>query len=95
VTLHGDHLFFDAFPTGDEGTIMRRAQWLANADLDGDANVTAAELQAASASDLFPASLYSLTGALVPVSTAFDFVRAQLATQGHFQGEGECVWELR
>lgn len=91
ITLHGDHMFFDGFPSGAE-IIERRAQWLANADTDGDDVVTAAELQAVEASALFPSSLYNLGGAPIPIEHGWDYVRAQLATQGHFQGEGECQW---
>ena len=92
ATLHGDHLFFSAFPTGEEA-LARRAQWLANADTNGDDTVTRAELEAADAAGLFPAPDYSLTGAPFAIETAWDFVVAQLKTQGHFQGEGECLWD--
>lgn len=93
ITIHGDHLFFDAFPSGAE-VIERRAQWLANADLDGDDAITSEELMAIDAAAIFPSDLYNLAGAAIPIETAWDFVRAQLTTQGHFQGEGECPWEL-
>ena len=91
ITIHGDHLFFDTFPSAAE-VIERRAQWLANADLDGDDTITTEELMAIDAAALFPSSTYSLAGAPYPLETAFDFARSQLATQGHFQGEGECPW---
>jgi hypothetical protein len=95
VTLHGDHMFFNAFPTGSEGAIVRRAGWLVEADLDGNGKVEVAELAQADATDLFTrAKGYSLDGAPIPVETALDFVRAQLATQGHYKGEGECIWEF-
>lgn len=90
ATIHGDHLFFSAFPTGEEA-LARRAQWLANADTDGDDTVTRAELEGASAAGLFPTPDYSLTGAPMPIDDGWDFVLAQLKTQGHFQGEGECL----
>ncbi len=93
ITLHGDHVFFDAFPSGAE-VIERRAQWLANADTDADGAITPEELMALDAAAIFPSDTYNLAGAAIPVETAWDFVRAQLATQGHFQGEGECPWEL-
>ena len=91
IDIHGDHVFFDAFPTGAE-VIERRAQWLANADVDGDDRVTTDELAAIEAADLFPPDTYNLAGAPIELDHALDFVRAQLATQGHFQGEGECAW---
>ena len=35
---------------------------------------------------------YQLGGAPIALSTVWDYVRAQLMTQGHFQGEGECPY---
>ena len=49
LTLHGDHLFFNGFPEGDEGGVMRLAQWIADCDLNLDGTVTNDELQAACA----------------------------------------------
>jgi hypothetical protein len=88
ITMHGDHIFFDAFPVGTED-VDRRAQWLADADLDGDDLVTGDELNSIDAADLL-ASTHSFTGARIPVDSAWDYVIAQLKTSGHFQGEGEC-----
>lgn len=92
ATLHGDHLFFNGFPEGDEGGITRLAQWLADCDLNLDGMVTQEELAA-----IAPAQLpeiddrYQLGGSpITPLDTMYDYVRAQLKTQGHFQGEGEC-----
>ena len=93
ITIHGDHVFFDGFPSGAE-VIERRAQWLADADLDGDDVITTDELTEAPASGLFPSSLYNLAGAPIEIRTGLDYLRSQLATQGHFQGEGECPWAL-
>jgi hypothetical protein len=92
IVIHGDHFFFNRFPVGAE-VIERRAQWLANADLDGDGEVTQGELEGISAADLFPSQHYSVAGAPIPIETGWDFVRAQLKTVGHFQGEGECPWD--
>ncbi len=90
VTIHGDHVFFTAFPAGAE-VIERRAQWLADADIDGDNHVTMSELSSIPIAELFAPPTYTLAGSpLTPLTTAADYVRAQLATQGHFQGEGEC-----
>ncbi len=92
MTLHGDHLFFNGFPEGDEGGVMRLAQWLADCDLNLDGTVTAAELQA-----IAPAQLpelddrFQLGGTTITdLDTMYTYVRAQLKTQGHFQGEGAC-----
>jgi GNAT superfamily N-acetyltransferase len=51
VTLHGDHMLFDRFPGGAE-MVSRRAQWLADSDLDGDDRITQVELEAIDAAIL-------------------------------------------
>lgn len=102
-TIHGDHVFFNGFPAGAEGSVARRAQWLANADVDANGTVTRADLEAIGASDLgslFPSDPgdgmpgFTLGGAPLPLESAWDYVVGQLATQGHFQGEGECPYAL-
>src|SRR5690606_10963053 len=92
ITIHGDHLFFNGFPEGGEGGVMRLAQWLADCDLDLDGIVTRAELEAISPSDLSEIDdRYQLGGApLSPLNSMWVYILAQLKTQGHFQGEGEC-----
>lgn len=92
ITIHGDHLFFNGFPEGDEGGVVRLAQWLADCDLDLDGVVTRAELEAISPSDLAELDeRYQLGGSpITPLTSMWDYVQAQLQTQGHFQGEGEC-----
>lgn len=92
ITIHGDHLFFNGFPEGAEGGVMRLAQWLADCDLDLDGAVTRAELEAISPSDLVELDeRYQLGGAPTsPLANMWIYVQAQLMTQGHFQGEGEC-----
>jgi hypothetical protein len=95
ITLHGDHLFFNAFPAASESSIRRLAGWIVDSDLNADGHVDVAEFERVDASDVFTqARGYSLSGAPIVVDTALDFARAQLASQGHFRGEGECVWEL-
>ena len=42
------------------------------------------------ASDVFAPPTYNLTGAIIPVATARDFLEAQARTLGDYQGEGEC-----
>lgn len=89
-TIHGDHWFFTNITQGAEIT-ERRAQWIADADADLDGETTLDELRAAPAAKLFPAELgYNLSGALIPVVTAYDYLEAQVRTLGDFQGEGEC-----
>jgi hypothetical protein len=96
ITMHGDHLFFNGFPE-DEGKITRLAQWLWDIeDVDGDEVITKSDFEAATdVGSLFPSppvGVYELTGGPLTVTTAWDFVRAQLGTQGHIFGEGECEW---
>jgi hypothetical protein len=93
VSIHGDHLFFNGFPEGDEGGVSRLAQWLADCDLNLDGVVTNEELQAISPSDLPEIDdRYQLGGSpITPVDNMYTYLRAQLKTQGHFQGEGGCA----
>lgn len=95
LTIHGDHLFFNGFPEGAEGGIQRLAQWLADCDLDLDGTVTREELERIAPSDLAEIdSRYQLGGSpITPLEDMWDYVTAQLKTQGHFQGEGECPFD--
>lgn len=97
VTIHGDHLWFNLFPSGAESVVERRAQWMADCDLDHDGHVTEAELRATPAARVFTTTRhYDLAGSPTVdghgIATAWDWVRAQMSTVGHFQGEGECPW---
>lgn len=90
ITLHGDHLWFDSLSVGGEGSVRRRAAWILAADADGDGTVVTSELVSARADTLFTSAAgYNLSGA--NIANAFDFVKAQLGTQGHLNGEGDCV----
>jgi hypothetical protein len=93
LTIHGDHIFFNGFPTGSEGGVMRLAQWLADCDLNLDGTVTREELEAITPAELpeLDTERYQLGGAPIPIETMYDYVSAQLKTQGHFRGEGECA----
>lgn len=95
ATIHGDHLFFNGFPEGDEGGVMRVAQWLADCDLDLDGTVTQAELEAIAPSALPELDdRFQLGGSpITPLTNMYEYVIGQLKTQGHFQGEGECPWD--
>ncbi|GAB4201055.1 MAG: hypothetical protein OHK0013_12690 [Sandaracinaceae bacterium] len=96
MTIHGDHLFFNGFPAGDEAVVRRRAGWLALVDdaTGADGMVTNADLEATPISILPPAD-YSLAGAPMVEGMAITnmalYARAQLMTQGHLNGEGECA----
>ncbi len=91
VTMHGDHLFFNGFPEGDESVVLRLAQWIADSDLNLDGAVTWEELGALSPADLSEFdSRYELGTAPLEIETLQDYAVSQIVTQGHFQGEGEC-----
>ncbi len=95
LTLHVDHIFFNAFPSASEASIERTAAWIVEADRDGDGMVTSEDLLELDSTELFTSARgYDLTGARVLIETAMDFVRAQLASQGHIDGEGSCVAEF-
>ena len=75
---------------------MRLAQWLADCDLDLDGTVTRTELEAIAPSDLSELDArYDLSAPFddLPLDSMWNYLRAQLRTQGHFQGEGECPFE--
>lgn len=92
ATIHGDHLFFNGFPEGNEGGVTRLAQWLADCDLNLDGTVTREELEAIAPSQLPELDeRFQLGGSpITPLGSMYDYVIGQLKTQGHFQGEGEC-----
>lgn len=95
ATIHGDHIFFNGFPEGDEGGVMRLAQWLADCDLNLDGEVTREELEMIAPADLPEIDTrFQLGGSpITPLEEMWDYVIAQLKTQGHFQGEGECPFD--
>lgn len=95
ATIHGDHIFFNGFPEGDEGGVVRLAQWLADCDLNLDGNVTRAELEAIAPSALGEIDArYQLGGApITPLTNMWTYVTGQLKTQGHMNGEGECPFD--
>lgn len=91
ISIHGDHVFFNGFPEGSEGGVMRLAQWLADSDLNLDGQVSQQELESITPSDLVHIDeRYQLGGSPLTLDTMWDYVASQLKTQGHYQGEGEC-----
>lgn len=88
-TIHGDHWFFNNITSGVELT-KRKAQYIANCDLDKNGETTVDELKQAKVVDVFDAD-YNFTGGLGgPIETAYDYVMAQARSLGDFQGDGEC-----
>lgn len=91
ITMHVDHLFFNGFGIHDESKVNRYAQWLADCDLNLDGNVTMEELTKIKLAQIAELDdRYSMTNPPIKMETMADYLKAQLKTQGHFQGEGEC-----
>ncbi len=93
-TVHGDHWFFSNITQGAEIT-DRLAQWVVDSDLNRDGETTLDELKMVKASDVFKSPTYNLSGAIIPVLTAYDYLVAQASTIGDYQGEGECPTRKR
>ncbi len=91
ATLHGDHMFFNGFPSEDEGGVTRLAQWVADSDLDLDGELTREELSSITLADLPALANYQFGGTAARLDTPWDYVIEQLRTQGHMNGEGECT----
>ncbi len=87
LTVHGDHLFYDDLQSEQGGP---RFQAYADADANGDGEVTLQELDAV--------PLYTIpadkgpygTGALGNVDTLGQYARTLARTIGHYRGEGSC-----
>lgn len=93
ITIHGDHLFFNGFPSGDEGGIVRLAQLWADVDLNLDGRIDVEEFGEVWLADLPEWNeRYQLGGApqVGELNTLGDIAIAELKTQGHMNGEGEC-----
>lgn len=82
LTIHGDHLFYDDLYSETPDV---RFDLVAQADADGDGEVTQAELLAV---DLRPLSNYQVgsTG----IVDLWHFIAHQTGTLGHIDGEGHC-----
>jgi hypothetical protein len=85
LTVHGDHLFYDDLQSPEA---KLRFDAIAQADTDGDREVTLEELAAVDLTRL-PANQYG-AGSARDVVTLRDFVTRLVATLGHFDGEGHC-----
>lgn len=80
ITVHADHLFYDSLVS--EAPALR-FQALADADADGDDQITQAELEAASV------GAYDV-GSGGDVTNLWAYLVAQSRTLGHVDGEGHC-----
>ncbi|MFN0064154.1 MAG: hypothetical protein ACKVPX_16730 [Myxococcaceae bacterium] len=90
-TIHGDHWFFTHITQGEE-IATRRAQWVADVDVNRDGVAALSELAATPAAQLLTSTLgYNLTGSLLPsIQTVRDYLEAQARTLIDYQGDGEC-----
>jgi hypothetical protein len=80
ITVHADHYFYDSLVSSDPSLVF---QELADADTDGDDEITRAELEAADIGSLDP-------GSDDEVDDLWSWLVAQNATLGHVDGEGHC-----
>lgn len=83
LTFHADHLFYDDL-VDDEPNVA--FQLIADADTDGDGDVTEAELRAV---DITGLDRYQV-GNRDDVTDLWAFIEAQSRTVGHIDGEGHC-----
>jgi hypothetical protein len=88
LTIHGDHFFYNSLTNPEAGLAF---QTLADADADGDGEVTMDELEAFGG-DAFKALDNYDVGDL-PVENLYDYLQEQSATLGHIDGEGHCEVE--
>ena len=95
ISMHGDHILFNGFPA-DESGVERLAEWMWLVDdTNQDGVLTRVDFEAATdVGTLYPSPPYSdiNAGPAGTINNAWDFVRSQLGTQGHLDGEGECEW---
>ncbi len=88
LTLPADRWLLTKF-TADAEDAQRRAQWIADADVDRDGKTTLDELRSIKAAEFFPTKLgYSFKGSPIPVNTAFDYLEAQIRTVGRDRANG-------
>ena len=93
LTIHGDHLFYDDLQSPDAKI---RVDNIANADADGDGEVTLEELSAVELADRtkITAGTYG-TGTASNINDLRAFHEALARNIGHFRGEGECTARAR
>ena len=86
LTIHGDHLFYESLVDAEGGL---RFQVLADADADGNGDVTPAELAAFSGTAFGALDNYDVPAGS-GIDNLWDYLSAQVATLGHIDGEGHC-----
>ena len=82
IYIHADHIFWDELGT-EEAELSFQA--IADADADGNGEVSIEELAATSIIDIG----YETTG--VSVDNLYDFIAFSIAQGGHLNGEGICT----
>lgn len=80
ITVHADHLFYDSLVAAEPNVLF---QAIADADVDGDGDVTPAELAATDIGAYDP-------GSEGGVDDLWSWLVAQTRTLGHVDGEGHC-----
>lgn len=82
LTIHADHLFYDDLVSEAPNLAF---QLIADADVNGDGEVTEAELRA---TDIRTQERYQVgnTG----ITTLWNFIARQSTNLGHIDGEGHC-----
>ena len=80
ITVHADHLFYDSL-VSEEPDLLFGA--LADADEDGDGEITEEELSEADIGAYDP-------GSEDGIDDLWAFLNAQAKTLGHVDGEGHC-----
>jgi hypothetical protein len=86
LTIHGDHFFYDDLQAAEAKV---RVDNIANADANGDNDITLEELAAVQLAAI-TVGTYG-TGSASGINDLRAFVEALSRTLGHFRGEGECL----
>jgi len=86
LTIHGDHPFYESIIDPDA---RLRFGPLADADANGDDEITRTELAALSGVAFGALDHYDVPAGS-HIDNLWDFLRAQVETLGHIDGEGHC-----
>jgi hypothetical protein len=85
ITVHADHLFYDDLDSSTPNTAF---DLVAEADVDGDGEVTPDELRAL---DITTQARYQVGSR--DVTDLWSYIEVQTSTVGHIDGEGHCELE--